>query len=51
VVIKGKRTIHGMSGVGKTCAAIEYAWKHADDYRAFSSSPPTPPRLSRAVSL
>lgn len=34
VVIKGKRTIHGMGGVGNTRAAIEYAWKHADDYRA-----------------
>ena len=34
VVIKGKRTIHGMGGVDKTRAAIEYAWKHADDYRA-----------------
>ena len=34
VVIKGKRTIHGMGGVGKTRAAIEYAWKHADNYNA-----------------
>ncbi len=23
-----------MGGVSKTRAAIEYAWKHADDYRA-----------------
>jgi hypothetical protein len=34
VVIKGKRTIHGNGGVGKTRATVEYAWKHADDYRA-----------------
>jgi hypothetical protein len=31
-VIKGKRIIHDMGGGGKTRAAIEYAWKHADDY-------------------
>jgi len=34
VVIKGKRTIRGIGGVGKTRAVIEYAWKHATDYRA-----------------
>lgn len=33
-VIKGHRAIHGMGGVGKTRAAIEYAWKHADNYNA-----------------
>lgn len=27
--------IHGMGGVGKTRATIEYAWKRAFDYRAF----------------
>jgi|GEM_PF-7020503 len=48
VVIKGKRTIHGMGGVGKTRAAIEYAWMHADDYRAFLFiSADTPEALHR----
>lgn len=47
-VIKGKRTIHGMGGVGKTRAAIEYAWKHADDYRALLFiSADTPEALHR----
>ncbi len=40
VVIKGKRTIHGMGCVGETRDAIEYAWKHADDYRALPHSSP-----------
>lgn len=48
VVIKGKRTIHGMGGVGKTRAAVEYAWKHADDYRALLFiSADTPEALHR----
>jgi len=34
IVIKGKRTIHVMGVVGKTRAAIAYAWKHADDHLA-----------------
>jgi len=50
VVIKGKRTIHGMGGVGKTRAAIEYAWKHADDYRALLFiSADTPEALHRSL--
>ena len=48
IVIKGKRTIHGMGGVGKTRAAVEYAWKHADDYRALLFvSADTPEALHR----
>lgn len=48
VVIKGKRAIHGMGGVGKTRAAIEYAWKHANDYNALLFiSADTPESLQR----
>lgn len=37
-----------MGGVGKTRAAIEYAWKHADDYRALLFiSADTPEALHR----
>jgi tetratricopeptide (TPR) repeat protein len=35
--------VHGLGGVGKTRAAVEYAWRHADEYTAllFVSAPST----------
>ncbi len=33
-VIRGKQTIHGMGGVDKTRAAVEYGWTHEADYNA-----------------
>ena len=33
-VIRGMQAIHGMGGIGKTRAAVEYAWQHEAHYNA-----------------
>ena len=33
-VIRGAHAIHGMGGIGKTRAAVEYAWQHEAHYNA-----------------
>ncbi len=47
-VIRGKQAVHGMGGVGKTRAAIEYGWENAARYNAILFV--TADSLSRACS-
>ena len=44
--IVNRLAVHGLGGVGKTRAAVEYAWRHTDDYKALLFvSAPTPAEL------
>jgi hypothetical protein len=44
------RAVHGMGGIGKTRAAVEYAWAHRDDYSALILlDAETPDKLQTAL--
>ena len=44
------RAVHGLGGVGKTRAAVEYAWAHRDDYTALALlEAETPERLQSSL--
>ena len=44
------RAVHGLGGVGKTRAAVEYAWAHRDDYCALAlPDAETPDRLQTSL--
>jgi tetratricopeptide (TPR) repeat protein len=51
--IAGQTVVHGLGGVGKTRAAIEYAWRFGDDYAAllFVSAPSAAELRARLADL